>query len=146
MPSLDSSSVLHEHRADQRGDDAGRRDGERVDDQRGAACSADRRGHRAQSHRGEDRADVGLEEVGAHAGHVADVVTDVVRDGGRVAGVVLGDARLDLADQVGADVRRLGVDAAADAREQRDRAEAPNEKPSTLIRPTSAEADDASGP
>jgi hypothetical protein len=35
-------------------------------------------------------ADVGLEQVGAHAGHVADVVAHVVGDGGRVAGVVLG--------------------------------------------------------
>jgi hypothetical protein len=37
-------------------------------------------------------------------------------------GIILGNAGLDLADQVGADVGRLGVDAAADAREQRDRA------------------------
>ena len=65
--------------------------------------------------RRDDRADVRLEEVGAHAGDVADVVTDVVGDGGRVARVVLGDARLDLADEVGADVGGLGVDAAADA-------------------------------
>ena len=45
---------------------------------------------------------VGLEQVGGHAGAVADVVAHVVGDGGGVAGVVLGDARLDLADQVGA--------------------------------------------
>jgi phosphoserine phosphatase len=38
-----------------------------------------------------------------------------------VARVVLGDAGLDLADEVGADVGRLGVDAATDAGEQRDR-------------------------
>ena len=47
---------------------------------------------------------VGLEQVGGHAGAVADVVADVVGDHGRVARVVLGDARLDLADEVGADV------------------------------------------
>ena len=74
-----------------------------------------------QDHRADDRADEGLEEVGAHAGDVADVVTDVVGDDGGVAGVVLGNARLDLADEVGADVGGLGVDAAADTREQRDR-------------------------
>ncbi len=51
-------------------------------------------------------------------GHVADVVADVVGDGRRVAGVVLGDAGLDLADEVGADVGGLGEDAAADAGEQ----------------------------
>jgi hypothetical protein len=73
-----------------------------------------------EHHRADDGADVGLEEVGAHAGHVADVVADVVGDGRGVARVVLGDAGLDLADQVGADVGGLGVDAAADAGEERD--------------------------
>ena len=72
----------------------------------------------------DDRGDQGdveaLEEVGGHAGAVAHVVADVVGDGGRVAGVVLGDARLDLADQVGADVGGLGEDAAADPQEQRE--------------------------
>ena len=42
---------------------------------------------------------------------------DVVGDGGGVARVVLGDALLDLADQVGADVGGLGEDAAADPHE-----------------------------
>src|SRR4051812_6865106 len=63
---------------------------------------------------------VALEEVGGHAGAVADVVAHVVGDGGRVAGVVLGDARLDLAHEVGADVGRLGEDAATDSQEQRE--------------------------
>ena len=63
---------------------------------------------------------VGLEEVGAHAGDVADVVSHVVRDHGRVVRVVLVDAGLDLADEVGTDVGGLRVDAARDAREQRD--------------------------
>ena len=53
-------------------------------------------------------------------GAVADVVADVVGDGGGVARVVLGDALLDLADQVGADVGRLGEDAAADPHEHRE--------------------------
>src|SRR5690606_4020433 len=65
--------------------------------------------------------DVRLEDVRAEAGDVTDVVTDVVGDGGGVARVVLGDAGFDLADEVGADVSGLGVDAAADAREERDR-------------------------
>ena len=60
-----------------------------------------------------------LEEVGSgDAGAVADVVADVVGDGGRVARVVLREAGLDLADEVGAHVGVLGVDAAADAEEQ----------------------------
>ena len=63
---------------------------------------------------------VGLEEVGRHAGAVADVVTDVVGNHRRVAGVVLGNAGLDLAHQVGADVGALGEDTAAETREDRD--------------------------
>ena len=69
---------------------------------------------------GDDGADVGLEQVGTHAGHVADVVAHVVGDGGRVERVVLGDPGLDLAHEVGADVGGLGVDAAAHAGEERD--------------------------
>ena len=74
----------------------------------------------AQQHHG-DRGDrVGLEQVRGHAGAVADVVADVVGDHGRVARVVLGNARLDLADKVGADVGGLGEDAAAEPGEDRD--------------------------
>ena len=72
----------------------------------------------AEDDRGDQRDLVALEQVGGHAGAVADVVAHVVGDGRRVAGVVLGDAGLDLAHQVGADVGRLGEDAAADAQEQ----------------------------
>ena len=82
---------------------------------------------RAQCHGRDDRADVRLEQVRTHAGHVADVVTDVVGDGARVAGVVLGDARFDFADEVGTDVSGLREDAAADACEERDRAGAEGE-------------------
>ena len=86
------------------------------DDQReDEALLAERR--LAEDERGDERHGVGLEQVGRHAGAVADVVADVVGDGGRVARVVLGDALLDLADEVGADVGRLGEDAAADAHE-----------------------------
>ena len=70
--------------------------------------------------RGDERANVRLEEIGAHAGDVTDVVTDVVGDDGGVVRVVLVDAGLDLADQVGADVGGLGVDATGHAREERD--------------------------
>ena len=65
---------------------------------------------------------VGLEEVGRHAGAIADVVAHVVCDHGRVARVVLRYARFDLADEVGADVGGLGEDAAAEPGEDGDRA------------------------
>ena len=83
---------------------------------------AQRRGEedRRQQHGGDDGDDVGLEQVGRHAGAVADIVADVVGDHRRVAGVVLGNAGLDLADQVGADVGALGEDAAAQPGEDGD--------------------------
>ena len=75
-------------------------------------------GHGAQGEGGQDGAHIGLIQVGAHAGHVAHVVAHVVGDGGGVAGVILGDAGLHLAHQVGAHVGGLGVDAAAHTGEQ----------------------------
>ena len=75
---------------------------------------------RAEQHHGDGRDGVGLEQVGGHAGAVADVVADVVGDHGGVSRVVLGDAGLDLADEVGADVGGLREDAAAEPREDGD--------------------------
>ena len=110
--------VRTDERPDDRGDDRDAADHQRVD--RDLAGEVGVEGEDAEQHHG-DRGDrVGLEEVGGHAGAVADVVADVVGDHGRVAGVVLGDPRLDLADQVGADVGGLGEDAAAEAGEDRD--------------------------
>ena len=75
---------------------------------------------RGEHHRRDDRDRIGLEEVGRHAGAVADIVADIVRDRGGVARIVLRDAGFDLADQVAADVGALGEDAAAETREDRD--------------------------
>ena len=63
-----------------------------------------------------------LEEVGATAGAVPHVVPYKVRHDARVARIVLGDTGLDLPDQVRSDVRRLGVDPAAELREERNEA------------------------
>ena len=109
---------LHGEDAGDRGDDADGPGGER-EDQAERRVHADRVERRhAEDDRGDERDLVALEQVGGHAGAVADVVADVVGDRGRVARVVLGDAGLDLADEVGADVGGLGEDAAADAQEQ----------------------------
>ena len=51
---------------------------------------------------GHNRADVAFQQVGTETGDVADVIADVIRDRGGVAGVVLGDMRFGFADQVGA--------------------------------------------
>src|SRR3990170_3506462 len=61
----------------------------------------------------------GLEQVGATAGAVADVVAHEVGDHRGVARVVLRYPRLDLADEVSADVGGLRIDAAAELGEQR---------------------------
>ena len=70
---------------------------------------------------GDDRADVRLEDIGAHARYIADIVADIVGNAGGIARIVFGHVFLDLADQVGTDVGGLGEDAAAHARKQRDR-------------------------
>ena len=67
---------------------------------------------------GNDGAHIAFVQVGAHAGHVAHVIAHIVGNDGGVAGVVLGDAGLHLAHQVGAHVGRFGEDAAAHTGEQ----------------------------
>ena len=109
----------NEERADDARDHAGSRDGNREDDSR-PWVSRPGEDNRAQDDRRDDGPDVRLEQVGAHAGHVADVVADVICDDCGVARVVLGDSGLHFANEVGADVGRLRVDAAPDTREQRD--------------------------
>ena len=111
-----------EERADHGGEDRDAAERQRVEPEaaRTGTCVA-------EQHHGDRGHGVRLEQVGGHAGAVADVVADVVRDHGRVARVVLGDARLDLPDEVGADVGGLRVDAAAESREDRDQRAAERE-------------------
>ena len=110
---------LDEERADDRGDDAGAADRERIEHQRGEIVLAGEE-DRGEHHGRHDGHRIGLEQVGGHARAVADIVADVVGDGRRVARIVLGNAGLDLADEVGADVGALGEDAAAETGEDRD--------------------------
>ena len=74
---------------------------------------------RCQHHGRDRRHRIGLEQVGRHSGASPDVIADI-GDSGGMAGTVLGDAGLDLADEVAADVGPLGEDAAAEAGEDRD--------------------------
>ena len=118
------SLPAHEEDRDDRGQQAERADDEREEDPglgvRPAGRDGDRVDRDAQDHRADVLGGRRLEQVGATAGAVADVVADEVRDHARVARVVLGDALLDLADEVRPDVGGLGVDAAAELGEQRD--------------------------
>ncbi len=104
---------LDGRRAPDRAQDADRPDQEREDDPLVAEAGV------AQDHGRDDGHLVAFEDVGGHAGTVTDVVADVVGDGGGVAWIILGDAGLDLAHQVGADVGRLGIDTTADSHEER---------------------------
>ena len=114
-----AGAELDEEGAGDRGEDADAADRERqrhhVDQQRRG-----RKEDRGQHHGGDRGHRIGLEQVGRHAGAIADIVADVVGDGGRVARIVFGNAGFDLADQIAADVGALGEDAAAETREDRD--------------------------
>ena len=114
-----AGAELDEERADDRGDDADAADGERQQHHVGEMRRAGEEDRR-ENHGGDRGHRVGLEQVGGHAGAVADVVADVVGDGRRIARIVLRDAGLDLADQIAADVGALGEDAAAETGEDRD--------------------------
>ena len=102
-------------------DDAGSRDGQR--EEHGIPAGICQRVVRAFHRSGGDNEcgtgalSEGTEEVRAHAGDVAHVVADVVRDGGGVVGIVLIQAGNNLADQVRTDVGGLGVDTSADTAE-----------------------------
>mmetsp|Transcript_8153 Transcript_8153/g.17838 ORF Transcript_8153/g.17838 Transcript_8153/m.17838 type:complete len:783 (-) Transcript_8153:38-2386(-) len=119
---LDVGLVLHgvdarrDEERQQPDDDAGRGDEQRVHE--GAPVALETLGRRGQHEGGAGGLREGAEEVGAHAGDVADVVAHVVGDARRVAVVVLLEAVVVLAGEVGADVGGLRVDAAAHAAEE----------------------------
>ena len=115
---LHARAGLDEEAADDERDDRHAAQQQRIDhrvDGGAAECHQPAQG-------GDQRHGVGLEQVGGHAGAVADVVAHVVGDHRRVARVVFRNAGFDLAHQVGADVGALGEDAAAQPREDRDQA------------------------
>ena len=102
---------------------------EHTDDGGDVADEAEENGHHhvvdipavrgaGDDHGGDDGTDEGLEDVRTHAGHVTNVVADVVSDDTGVAGVVLRNACFDFADEVSTDVSGLGVDATTDTSEQ----------------------------
>ncbi len=133
---------LDEIGAGDRGEDADAADRQRID-HRGQQNGRAREEDRAQHHRRDDRHRIGLEEVGRHARAVADIVADVVGDRRRVARIVLGNAGLDLADEVGADVGALGEDAAAETGEDRDQRGAEAERHQRVDHDAARRAHDA---
>jgi len=73
----------------------------------------------ASSHGSNDGDGVGLEQIGRHAGAIANIVAHVVGDDRWIARVILRDTGLDLAHQIGAHIGALGKDAAAQTSENR---------------------------
>jgi hypothetical protein len=74
----------------------------------------------ANRDRGDDRADIRFENVSAHPGNIANVVSDGVRNYRRIPGIVFWDSRFNLPNKVGANVSSLGVNTAAYPSEQCD--------------------------
>ena len=69
----------------------------------------------AKRKRCQNRSDIGFVQIRTHSGHITNIITYVIRNRGRVARVVLRNARFNFiagADQIGSNIRRLGVDAA----------------------------------
>ena len=116
-------------RGDEEGADDGGDDGNRAQHQRKQNGPRAQFNHHqaAQQHGGDQRHGVGLEQVGRHAGAVADIVADVVGDDRRIARIILGNAGFDLADEVRADIGALGEYAAAQACEDRNQRTAEGE-------------------
>ena len=83
--------------------------------------TAGQRGYQRRRRRGRDGdgrhdgSDVRLEDVGPHPGHVAHVVAHEIGERRGVSRIVLGNAGLHLADEIGAHVGRFGIDSAAHA-------------------------------
>ena len=82
---------------------------------------------------------VGFKDVGGHAGAVADIITDVIGDGGGVTRVVLFQFGFDLANEIGPDVGRFGVDAPAEPGKHADEGGTEGEAGETVDGGTEAE-------
>jgi len=73
----------------------------------------------AEHHAADNRSCIGLEEVGAHARHIADIIADIVGDDCGVSVIVFWYADFDLAHKVGSHIGGLCVDATAHPRKER---------------------------
>src|SRR5207253_1462705 len=76
----------------------------------------------AKNHRANVFGGSRLEKIGATAGTVADVVAHKIGDDGGVTRIILGNAGLDLADEVGAHIGGLRIDPATQLCEKGDEA------------------------
>jgi len=78
-------------------------------------------GHEAaQQHGGNQRNGIGLKQVGRHTGTIANVVTDVICNNGRIARIILGNSRFHLTHEICAHICALGKDATTQPRKYGD--------------------------
>ncbi len=77
-------------------------------------------GGQCDGDRGDNGRHHGFVDVGPHAGDIADIVSNIVRNPSGVARIVLRNPLHDLAGDVGSDIGGLGVDAPAYTSEERD--------------------------
>ena len=110
---------LHEISPGDGGDDASRADRERVE-HGGLQHRLAGEENRGEHHGGDDRHNIGFEQIGGHAGAIADIVAHIIGDRRRIAGIILGNPGFDLADEIGADISPLGENAATKTGEDRD--------------------------
>ena len=81
-----------------------------------------------EHHGGDDGHGIGLEQVGGHAGAIADIVADIVSDGCGIARIIFGNTGLDLAYEIAADIGALGEDPAPKTGEDGDQRGAESER------------------
>src|SRR5579883_988278 len=99
-------------------------DDEREEDPSRVLRASSREDCHAKDHRADVFGRGRFEEISTTPSAVTDVVSHQVGDHRSVTGIILGDVRFDLADEVGAHVGSLGVDTAAKLREESDEASA----------------------
>ena len=115
-----------EEHTDDRGDDARTANGQRIGHH--VHHSIARKEDGGENHCGDECHRIGFEQVSRHARTVADIITDVIGDGRRIARIIFRNTGFDLADEIAADVRTLGEDAAAETGEDRDERRAETER------------------
>ena len=119
----------HEERAEDRGDDADPADGEREGHHPRHHLGTDRAEEDCGQNHGRDRGDgISFEQIRCHTGTVADIVADIIGNGGGIARIVLRNTGFDLADQIAADVGAFGENSAAEPGEDRDQRSAEAER------------------
>ena len=118
---------LHEIGSGDGGHDAGRADRERIE-HGGMEYRLAGEEYRGEHHGGDDGHHIGFEQIGRHAGAIADIVADIIGDRRRIAGIVLRNPGFDLANEIGADIGALGENTAAETGEDRDERGAKTER------------------